>query len=285
MVQSVLRSGLFMVLVGLAPVFKTYAQPGERTEPLPKHLEGVGITEKLGSKIPEDLKFTTSDGKPVNIGSLLQGERPVLLTMNYSDCPMLCSVQLNGFVESMKAMQWKVGKEFEVITVSLDPNEAPERAQQTKERYVRDYGDPEAAKGWHFLVGAEDQVRALADAVGFGYRYHDERKEYLHAAAIMVLSPSGSVSRYLYGVAYSPQTMRLSMVEASEGKQVSTLDAIVLYCFYYNADEGSYTPTVRNIMKLGGAVTVLILAAFVGAGMGLRRKKRSSPKVPANGVA
>ena len=261
------------------------AQPPGRKEPLPKELEGVGITEKLGARIPKDLQFTDSEGRQVRIGSLLEGDKPTLLTMNYSDCPMLCNLQLNALVEGLSAMQWRLGDQYRVITVSLDPKEAVERAAATKERYLNQYGENADPSGWRFLTGTEHNVRAIADAVGFGYRYSDERQEYLHQAAVMVLSPTGAVSRYLYGLAYSPQTVRLSMVEASEGKQVSTLDAIVLYCFYYDPNSRSYTPVVRNIMKVGGAVTVVLLGLFVGAGWTANRRRRSASVGPADGVA
>ena len=254
---------------------------------VPAQLEGVGVTEKLGARLPEALEFTDASGKAVRLGDLVRG-KPLLLTMNYSDCPMLCTLQLNALLEALNQIDWRIGDEFDVVTVSLDPKESPERAAETKARYLSRYtsaapsGAPHAAEGWRFLVGPEANVRAVADAVGFGYQYSDERDEYLHQAAFMVISPKGAVSRYLYGVDYSPQTVRLSMVEASEGKQVSTLDALVLYCFYYDANAGSYTPVVRNIMKLGGAVTVVVLAIFVGAGFTVRRKKRSAD--PAIGV-
>jgi protein SCO1/2 len=264
------------------------AQPEGRKEAAPKELDGVGVTEKLGAHLPQALEFTDSDGKQVALGELIHGDRPVLLTLNYSDCPMLCSLQLNGMVEALNGVDWQLGKNFDLITVSLDPKETVERARQTKARYLKQYskGDALAAeRGWTFLVGTEANVQALADVVGFGYRYSEERQEYLHQAALMVLTPSGTVSRYLYGIAFSPQTVRLSMVEASEGKQVSTLDALVLYCFHYDAEAGNYSPVVRNIMKLGGAITVVGLAFFVAAGFTVKKHRKKVSNTPANGVA
>ncbi len=244
------------------------------------------MTERLGNKLPKSLEFTDSRGRSVKLGSLFTGDKPVLLTMNYSDCPMLCNLQLNALVEALAAMQWTLGREYRVVTVSLDPSEAIERAAATKKRYLNQYRENADEDGWRFLVGREENIRALARAVGFGYRYSEERQEYLHQAAIMVLTPQGTVSRYLYGLAYSPQTVRLSMAEASEGKQVSTLDAIVLYCFYYDPNSGSYTPVVRNIMKVGGAVTVVLLVLFVGAGFTAKNRRRKVADVKtADGVA
>lgn len=263
------------------------AQPKGRSDAVPEQLDGVGITEKVGTNVPQHLEFTDSTGKKVALGEILASNRPTLLTLNYSDCPMLCSLQINGLVEALNQIDWKIGEDFDVVTVSLDPTEPVERAAKTKARYIGQYDKDEKAarRGWSFLVGEEKNIRALADAVGFGYAYSEERQEYLHQAAFILLTPSGVVSRYLYGVSFSPQTVRLSMVEASEGKQVSTLDALVLYCFYYDADAGSYTPVVLNIMKLGAAVTVVLLGLFVAAGFRVKKRRRgSAAQTPANGV-
>ncbi|MEO0811713.1 MAG: SCO family protein, partial [Myxococcota bacterium] len=230
--------------------------------------------EKLKAQVPLDLRFTNSAGESVALGDLLDGDKPVILTLNYSNCPMLCSIMLNGFVEGLGKMQWSVGEEFELITVSLDPDETRERALSTKERYLSDYGRKGAESGWHFLVGAENDVRTLADTVGFGYRYSEERKEYLHAAAAIVLTPKGEVSRYLYGITYSPKTMRLSLAEASDGKFASTIDQLILFCFHYDATVGRYAPVARNIMTLGGALTVLLLGLFLG-GFWVKEARRS----------
>lgn len=237
-----------------------------RSEALPKELNGVGIEERLGAKLPLDLEFVDTAGDTVRLGDILPRDKPVFLTLNYSDCPMLCSVMLNGLVDGLEDMNWTIGQEFELVTVSLDPEETPERALSTKERYLSDYGrdDPHVADGWHFLVGDEKNIRALADSIGFGYRYSESRQEYLHAAGLVVLNPEATISRYLYGVTYSPKTMRLSLAEASDGKFASTLDQLILFCFHYDETEGRYAPIARNIMMLGGAATVMILALFLG---------------------
>lgn len=246
-----------------------------RSEALPKQLNGVGVEEKLESRVPLELEFIDSDGSTTTLGDVLAGDKPVLLTLNYSDCPMLCSVMLNGLVEGLADMRWTVGTEFELVTISLDPNESPERARSTKERFLSDYGrdEPSVEDGWTFLVGSEKNIRAVADSVGFGYRYSESREEYLHAAALMVLNPSGQVSRYLYGITYSPKTLRLSLAEASDGKFASTLDQLILFCFHYDETEGRYAPVARNIMMLGGAATVILLALFLG-GFWLRDARR-----------
>lgn len=283
---------LLAALIGSGVAMSAWAhEAGERTEPQPKELEGVGITEKLGNYAPKDVAFTDSDGHAVKLGDYFTSGKPVILSMNYSDCPMLCSLQLNQFVSTLREMPG-LGSTFEIITISLDPNETPERAAATKARYVKDYarqGDPlkgetvttdrekeiDAQSGWHFLVGSDANVHAIADAVGFGYTYNEARKEYLHVAALMLLSPQAKVTRYMYGLLHSPQTLRLSLVEASEGKTGSMLDKVVLYCFHYDAAAGKYGPVARNVMRVGGGITVLFLGAFLGA-MLLREKRKRS---------
>lgn len=257
------------------------ADPGDRTEPLPRSLAGVGVTERLGAQVPTGIQFRTSEGQDVTLGELLPGDRPVLLTLNYSECPLLCNLQLSGLVEAMNAIEWTAGKEFNLLTVSLDPHETLARSRATKDRYLKAYR--EETDGWEFVTGEEASIRALADNIGFGYRYLEDEGEYAHAAVVVVLTPPGRVSRYLHGVAYSPQTLRLSMAEASEGKQVSTLDSFVLFCFKYDADAGTYTPVIANLMKLGGGLTVLALALFIGTGIARKRILRPRSR-PENGV-
>ena len=245
----------------------------ERVEALPDQLEGVGITEKLNDQIPLDLSFKDEEGKPVRLGDFFKGDLPVLLTLNYSNCPMLCSLQLNGLVDGMLGMSRTCGKDFRIITVSIDPKESPSRAKLTRDKYVKNYGRPEAVAGWHFLTGEEANIKALADAVGFGYRYVAERQEYVHAATFIVCTPSGTISRYLYGVKFDSKTIRLSLVEASEGKIATATDQILLYCFQYDAQTGRYAPVAMSIMRLGGGVTVLIFALALG-GFWLREYRR-----------
>ncbi len=275
-------------------------RPG-RAEPLPKELEGVAITEKLGANVLTGLAFMDSEGKAVTIGDYFKSGKPVILTMNYSDCPMLCSLQLNQFVKSLRDMRWMVGNEFEILTVSLDPKETPARAAATKARYVKDYAragdkagqgvaigevtpdtvdrerEASATMGWHFLVGSDDNVHALANSVGFGYAYSETRKEYLHVAAMMLLSPKGVVSRYMYGLQHSPETLRLSLVEATEGKSGSPLDKVILYCFHYDATAGSYVMIATNVMRIGGGVFVLLFGAFLGV-LWLRERRRRAKR-------
>lgn len=237
----------------------------DRLEAAPKRLDGVDVQEKLGAELPLNIGFTDQDGRPVTLRDYFDGSVPVILTLNYSDCPMLCSLELNGLTEGLKQLAWSAGKQFRIVTVSIDPNEKPERARKTKSRYLTQYRRPGAEPGWHFLTGSEANIRAVTDAVGFQYGYNEKRKEYVHPAAIVLLSPTAKVARYLYGIEYDARTLRLSLTEASEGKVGSSVDRLLLYCFHYDANEGRYAPFARNIMKLGGAVAVVLFGAFFGA--------------------
>lgn len=227
----------------------------------PEEMIGVGVEEKVGTQIPLDLKFRDRHGLPLTLGKLFNGERPVLLTLNYSNCPMLCGQQLNDLVRALsdEEMKWNAGDQFEIVSVSIDPTERPERAKQTHKRYAEQYGRPGTADGWNFLVGDSKNIEALADAVGFRYKYVPDTGEYAHAAALIVVTPDGVVSRYLDGLGNDPQTIRMSLVEAGEGKVGSALDRVWLTCFVYDHTKGQYAPQAVGIMKLGGAVTVVIL--------------------------
>jgi len=231
----------------------------QRAEPAPPELKEVGISEHLNAEIPRDLPFVDSDGKRVTLGQFFDGTRPVLLTMNYSNCPMLCSLQLNGLFDGLGRMKWDIGQNFQMITVSIDPKEIPQRARLTKQKYLKLYGRPAGAAGWHFLTGDEKHIRQLARTVGFGYRYDPDSQQYAHAAVTMVCTPDGRISRYLHGIEYDPQTLRLVLVEASQGKIGSTLDQAVLFCFHYDETKGRYGPAAMKLMRLGGLVTVVVL--------------------------
>ncbi|MCA9449131.1 MAG: SCO family protein, partial [Candidatus Omnitrophica bacterium] len=235
----------------------------QRTEAAPDAVEGVTVVEHLDEFVPLDLEFTDDLGKTVKFGDYFQGDKPVLLTLNYYGCPMLCGLQLNGILDAFKRMDWVPGNQFEVVTLSFDPGETYKLARLKKQSYITEYGKSEAAKGWHFLTGREDNIQKLTDAVGFSYRWDEESHQYVHAAVAVILTPKGKVSRYLYGLIQDPQTMRLSLAEASEGKVGSTLDQFLLFCFHYNATEGKYALAAVKLMKVGGILTLLILGAVL----------------------
>ncbi len=235
----------------------------QRTEPAPPELENVGVTEHLDARIPLDLPFVDSSGKKVTLRDVFDGRRPVVLTLNYSSCPMLCSLQLNGLFQGFEKLNWDIGEKFQLLTVSIDPKESPKRAAQTKKKYLEMYGRPGSEAGYHFLVGEEKNIRKLASAVGFRYAYLPKQEQYAHAAVTMIVTPDGRVSRYLYGVEYAPQTLKLSLLEASEGKIGTPMEQILMFCFHYDATSGRYGLAAFNLMRIAAAVTVVLLAGVL----------------------
>src|SRR6186713_2428791 len=247
----------------------------ERTEPLPRRLFGVDVKEHLAAPVPMDLGFIDQDGKSVTLKDYFDGSVPVILTMNYSNCPMLCSLQLTALVEGLKKVDWSIGKDYRIVTVSLDPSETPELAHRTHARYLAQYGRPGSERGWHFLHGSENNVKAMAKALGITYSYNEARKEYVHPATVVLSTPNGKIDRYLYGLEYPQKTLHLSLVESSEGKIGTTVDQLILFCFHYDANEGRYAPVARNIMRAGGGATVFLLAGFLTV-LSKRDKKRKN---------
>lgn len=256
-------AGLLLAVAPAAAEPVPLSERIDRTDPIPKQLQGVDVRERLGSQLPLSLPFRDQDGREVTLGKYFDGQHPVLFTLNYSDCPMLCSLMLTGLVKGLKEVEWGIHRDFQIVTVSLDAKEQQAVTQRTANRYLTQYGRPDARPGWHFLTGTEQNIRAYADALGFSYRYDEARKEFAHPAAIALASPSGTLVRYLYGLEFEPKTLRLGLVEASEGKIGSTLDRLILYCFHYDSSEGRYAPVAKRIMEVGGAATVALLAGFL----------------------
>lgn len=250
---------LLAALVGLSLLAGAPAR-AQVLEDKPEGIQGVGIDDNSGAQIPLDLRFRDENGKAITLAEIFSGDRPVLLSLNYSDCPMLCTLQLSGLVTTLRELEWTAGREFDVISVSVDPLETTVRAKQTEQRYLKQYNRPGAAEGFRFLTGNQKSIRKLADTVGFRYKYLPDKKEFSHTATEIVCSPTGMVSRYLNGVAYDPDTVRLSLVEASEGKVGTVFDSFFLYCFHYDETEGRYGPVARRIMSVGAGVTIFALA-------------------------
>lgn len=225
--------------------------------------DGVGMDEQLGSYVPADLVFLDETGKEVRIGSYLDGERPVLLNFVYHNCPMLCSLVLDGLTTTLRDMQWTPGEEFDVLTVSFASSEGPDLAARAKERYLGQLGRPSAASGWHFLTGTEENVQALARSVGFQFKWIEAQQEYAHPAAVMFLSGEGKITRYLHGMEYAARDVRAALVEASEGKVGTPMDQVFLYCFQYDPTANSYVLHATNLMKGGGVLTLLALGSVL----------------------
>lgn len=247
---------LIIVAAAVAAPLTVQAQPADQ---VPKQLEQVGVTEHPDVALPFDAQFVDESGRTVRLGDYFSGDRPVILTLNYYECPMLCGLQLNGLVDGLEGLDWTPGQEFEIVTISINPLETPTLAKLKKQNYIKHYGRPQAASGWHFLTGREADIRRVADTVGFGYRYDPEAKQYAHPAVMFVATPKGHVARYLYGIELPTKTLRLALVEAAKGKVGSAIDRIVLYCYHYDPSTHRYAPVAMNIMRLGGGATLAIL--------------------------
>lgn len=269
--QFFATSSLWVVLslICVSPVFgETYDNQ------LPKELTGIGVTEHLADKIPLDLEFRDETEQFVQLGQYFTQGRPVILSFNYSNCPMLCNLQLSGVVTSLKDVNLTCGTDYQFISISIDPDEQPIRAAQTRQKYYQMYGRAGTGNGWHFLVGSQQTIAALTKAIGMSYRYLPSKKEYVHPAICVAVTPDGYLSRYLYGVDVPPQTLRLALVEASLGKIGTTLDQILLFCFHYDDASGRYSLAARRLMSVGGALTVLIVSLFVWRQMHSERRRR-----------
>jgi protein SCO1/2 len=230
----------------------------------PKELIDVGIDEKIGQNVDLDLKFKDEDGKPVSLRQLVgKNGQAAILSLAYYSCPSLCSFHLNGLKDAFKGIKKPLGSEFQAIVVSIEPKETPELAAAKKRNYIKAYGRPEGADGWHFLTGDQASITALAKQVGFKFHWDEKQKQWAHASAAAVLTPTGEISRYLYGIVFDPKTVRLSAIEAADGKTGTIVDRVILYCFHYNASSSKYSPMLSNIMAGGGVLMLIVMAIFI----------------------
>lgn len=232
-----------------------------QAEQLPKELEGVGVTEHLGDSVDLNLTFADHTGKVVALRDLIRGDMPVLLTLNYYGCPMLCGIQLNFLREALAQLDWAPGKQFRIITVSFDPRERSGLAAKKREAHLSALGRGDV--DWQFLTGSEDSIKALTSQVGYNYHFVEASQEFAHPAVIMFLSPTGLVSRYIYGLNYYPRDIKFALIEASEGRVGSSIDKIIMSCFHYDPSKGSYVPFAWGVMRLGAAIAVLALGSMI----------------------
>lgn len=266
---NVLRLLLPGIVLGGALLARPQAAAAQFMDPTqgvgvrPDLLKDVGIDQKLNDSIPLNLTFRDEHGKPVELAQYF-GSKPVILSLVYYSCPMLCTQVLNGLTRSMKQIPMSIGEEFNVVTVSIDPTERPVLADAKQTLYAGMYGRPGAANGWHFLTGEDAQIKRLAQSVGFRYAYDPDSHQYAHASGIMVLTPEGKLSRYFYGIQYPERDLRLGLVEASEGKIGSPVDQVLLFCYHYDPHTGKYGLLISRVIQLSAAVTVLLGGIALG---------------------
>ena len=236
--------------------------PGLDASATPEILKHVGIDQHIGASLPLDLEFYDETGTPVRLGSYF-GAKPVILTLVYYDCPMLCTEVLNGLNRSLAPLNFSIGEEFEVVTVSFDPRETPTLATQKKAVYTQRYGRPGTKEGWHFLTGEAPAIDKLTDTVGFNYVYDETEGQFVHGSDIMIVSPQGTVSHYFFGIEYPSEDIRLALIESSEEKLGNVFDQIMLYCFNYDPEQGVYGVAIMNAMRVAGLVTLLAMGSFM----------------------
>jgi protein SCO1/2 len=271
---------LFFSLLGAVPAFAIPgAGPGGRlmafqdpTLPASHNpVPNVGFDQRLDEQVPLDLTFKDETGKSVRLQDYF-GKTPVILSLTYYDCPMLCTLVLNGLVRTLRALTFSAGNEFTVLTVSFDPREKPVLAAEKKATYLESYRRPGAENGWHFLTGEEDAIQKLTNAVGFRYTFDQQSNQFAHASGILVLTPQGKISHYFYGIEYAPRDVRLGLVEASAGKIGSAVDQVLLLCFHYDPAVGKFGLIIMRVVQLSGFATMLALGSYVF--FMLRRERR-----------
>jgi len=276
--QVILGLGLALLAFGQpdqpAPAQPTYSMRDPNLKPiLPKGLEGVGIKQNLDQQIPLDITFRDEAGRPVPLSTFFHG-KPVLLVPVYYRCPMLCTQILNGVAGALKAVSFNPGQDFELVAFSFDPKDTPEIAAAKKQMYLKRYGRAGTANGWHFLTGDPPAIKALTEAIGFHYKYDAVNDQFAHASGIMLLTPEGRLSRYFYGVDYSPRDLRLGLVESSANKIGTPVDEALLFCFHYDPSTGKYGAFAMNLLRVAGGSFALICGALLW--ITLRRDVRHS---------
>lgn len=252
-------------LLALSLISSLYRSEAARAaEKTPAELQGVGINPILGTKISLSTEFQDEEGKAIRLEKYFDGKRPVILIMSYYGCPMLCGLLLNAARESFEAMDWVPGENFQIVTVSIDPRENFKLAASKKESILgamEQKGKLDATRNnWHFLVGKKESSQKLAAEIGFQYRYDEKENQFAHGAAMFLLSPSGKLTRVLYGVSFPPIDLKLGLLEASEGKIGSLAEKIVLFCYHYDPKGNQYAIFATNLMKLGGVITLAVIA-------------------------
>ena len=267
-----LWGGLAFAQMTGAPAAGYRREPGIAASVVPRPLREIGFDQRLDERVPLDVEFKDEHGRTVQLGEYF-GHKPVVLAFVYYDCPMLCTMVLSSITSTLGVLSLEPGKDFELVMVSFDPRETPELAARKKAEYLHRYDRPATAAGWHFLTGEPPSIERLTKAAGFRYTWDDETQQFAHPAGIVVLTPDGRLARYLFGLEYGPRDLRFALIEASEGRIGTAVDAALLYCFHYDPMTGRYGFVVMRALRIAGAATVLAIATFIF--VRLRREKKS----------
>jgi protein SCO1/2 len=228
-----------------------------------KAMDDVRVTEKLGDTLDLSIPFVDEEGQVVSLQNYVKDQRPLVVMMGYYECPKLCSLVLNGFFSAARSLTWNMGAQYDFLMVSVDPKEDHTLAANKKATYVRYYGRTGSEKGLHFLTGKEENIRKLADALGFHYRYDERMKQYVHPAVLSVLSPKGKITRYLYGIDFRANDVKLALIEGSENRIGNIIERVLLLCYQYDPNIGSYSFTIITMMKIAGACTIFMIAFLI----------------------
>jgi protein SCO1/2 len=273
------RSAVALVLVALVVLLVSLLSfprlARAQVAGMPPELAHVGVAEHLDGQLPLDTAFRDHTGKPVKLGDFYDGKRPVVLTFAYHSCPVLCSMVLNATAQGLRGIGWTVGKEFDVITISIDPDESLEKTANKRASILAEYGASRGhdGKGWHFLVGDKASIAAVAAAAGFEYQYDAEQKNWGHPSVVMITKPDGKMARYLYGLEFPANDLKLGLLEASQGRSISTVEQIILFCYHYDPQGGKYVIVAQHVMQVGGGAVGLLLFGFLGLFWGRELKK------------
>ena len=241
-------------------------QPGQAEPVLPKPLQNIDIADRLGNRLPLDVALTDHDGKSLRLGDYFSGDesgKPVLLVLGYYSCPMLCSLVLNGVLDALKNVDLQPGKDFRLVSISIDPRDSVEVAKSKRDTYLKTYELKEYADGIQFHIAKAEQSKRVADAVGFGYRWDEDTEQYAHAAGIFFVSPDGTLTRTLYGLTFQEQDVKFALMEASRGEVGSIVDKVILSCFSYTSDSQRYGVYIFGLFRFGGALTILLLGGLL----------------------
>ncbi|MFN2500931.1 MAG: SCO family protein [Pyrinomonadaceae bacterium] len=258
---------------------KTYDPSMSEGSGLPEVLKKIGIEQKLGAQLPLETELKDEYGQTVKLGTFFNSGRPVIVAFVYYECPMLCNQALNGLTGSLKGINFDAGKDFDVIAISFDSREfdKPDLARNKKASYMERYGRPGAEKGWHFLTGTQNAIDKVTSAAGFSYKWDEKSGQFAHAACIMIASPEGRLSRYLYGIEYAPKDVKFGIMESAQSRIGNTTEQLLLYCYHYDPSTGKYGLAILRLVRMGGVLTLLGLSAMAFVFWRRNKRKDQSP--------